>query len=168
MKIPNIEIRYIYNNCIVDWFNQEISKKDFHDFYNMLDKGDAESMRDVIEDQLMSTISFHDSAESFYHGFMVGLLKQSKTHIVKSNRESGNGRGDIFIYTPNIRKKAYILELKASKDAKTLKRDAERALEQIAEKNYAAELKDIGYSDIAVYGIAFYRKNCEVMYGGKI
>ena len=134
----------------------------------MMEKGDGDSIRDVIEDQLIGTISFHDSAESFYHGFMVGLLKQSKTHIVKSNRESGNGRGDIFVYTPNIRKKAYVLELKASKDAKALKKDAERALEQISEKNYAAELKDTGYSDIEVYGIAFYRKNCEVMYGGKI
>ena len=67
-----------------------------------------------------------------------------------------------------MRKKAYILELKVSKEMKSLITDAERALEQIKEKNYAAELEEDGYSDIEVYGIAFYRKNCEVMYGGEI
>ena len=168
MKIPNIEIKYIYNNCIVDWFNTEINKTDFHDFYTMMDKGDAESMRDVIEDQLMRTISFYDSAENFYHGFMAGILNQSKTHIVKSNRESGSGRSDIFVYTPNRRKKAYILELKVSEKMEYLEKDAQKALKQIEEKNYSYELKESGYSDIAVYGIAFYRKNCEVRYGGKV
>ena len=167
MKIPNIEIKYIYNNCIVDWFNTEINKTDFHDFYTMMDKGDAESMRDVIEDQLIRTISFYDSAENFYHGFMAGILNQSKTHIVKSNRESGSGRSDIFVYTPNRRKKAYILALKVSEKMEYLEKDAQKALKQIEEKNYSYELKESGYSDIAVYGIAFYRKNCEVRYGGK-
>ena len=168
LTIPNEEIRYIYDESIVDWFKEEISKKDFHDLYDMMDKGDAESMRDVIEDQLMSTISFYDSAESFYHGFMVGLLNQNKMYRVKSNRESGNGRGDIFIYTQNRRKRAYVLELKVSERMEHLEKDAEKALKQVVEKNYAAELKDTGFSDIVVYGIAFYRKNCEVRYGGKI
>lgn len=134
----------------------------------MMDKGDAESMRDVIEEQLICTISFYDSAENFYHGFMAGILNQSKTHIVKSNRESGSGRSDIFVYTPNRRKKAYILELKVSEKMEYLEKDAQKALKQIEEKNYSYELKESGYSDIAVYGIAFYRKNCEVRYGGKV
>lgn len=167
LMIPNVEVRYIYNNCIVDWFREEIGKKDFHDFYTMMDKGDENGMREVIEEQLMGTISFLDSAENFYHGFMTGILNQSKSHIVKSNRESGNGRGDIFIYTPNRRKRAYILELKVSEKMEYLEKDAKRALKQIEEKKYVSELKENGYSDIVVYGIAFYRKNCEVSYGGQ-
>ncbi len=162
MKIPNIEIRYIYNNSIIDWFNEEISKKDFHDLYEMMDKGDTEQMRDIIEDQLLNTISFYDSAESFYHGFMVGLLNQNKKYRVKSNRESGNGRGDIFIYTQNRRKRAYILELKVSEKMQYLENDAKKALEQVKDRDYAAELRETGFSDIVEYGIAFYRKNCEV------
>lgn len=170
LTIPNEEIRYIYDESIVDWFKEEISKKDFHDFYAMMDKGDEESMRDIIEDQLISTISFYDSAESFYHGFMVGLLNQNKKYRVKSNRESGNGngRGDIFVYTQNRRKRAYVLELKVSDKMEHLEKDAEKALKQVVEKDYAAELRDTGFSDIVVYGIAFYRKNCEVRHGGGI
>jgi hypothetical protein len=35
-------------------------------------------------------------------------------------------------------------------------------LEQIENKKYDYELKQIGYEDILKYGIAFYRKDCMV------
>ena len=39
-------------------------------------------------------------------------------------------------------------------------------MKQIREKEYGAELEDMGYEEIDMYGIAFYRKNCKVSYGG--
>ena len=45
---------------------------------------------------LYSTISYHDNAESFYHGFMTGLLRGAGL-VISSNRENGLGRTDIAI-----------------------------------------------------------------------
>ena len=69
-----------------------IQKEDFRDLYQALENGNSEKVRDILNGQLFSTISFYDSAENFYHGFLTGILSQSEKYLVKSNRESGNGR----------------------------------------------------------------------------
>ena len=46
-----------------------------------------------------------------------------------------------------------------------LEADAERALNQIYEKKYMEELRMEGYRKIDCYGVAFYRKDCEVRFG---
>ena len=53
------------------------------------------------------SISVNDAKEDFYHGMMVGVLRT--LNRVKSNREYGEGRPDIVVYTGN---RAIILELK--------------------------------------------------------
>ena len=67
-----------------------------------MEEGDAEKMRDILGEQLVSTISFYDSAENFYHGFLAGILSQSEDYLVKSNRESGNGRSDLMVMSPSL------------------------------------------------------------------
>ena len=52
-----------------------------------MEEGAAETVRDIINSQLLSTISFYDSAENFYHGFLAGILSQSENYIVQSNRD---------------------------------------------------------------------------------
>ena len=44
---------------------------------------------------LRESISYLDSAENFYHGFVVGVLSRLKGFYVKSKRESGDGRNDL-------------------------------------------------------------------------
>lgn len=168
MKIPNEEIRFIYDNNVREWFREELNKQDFHDFYDMLKNGDTDGMQKVIKSQLGNTISFMDSAENFYHGFMTGLLSQSRAYIVKSNRESGNGRGDIFVFSPDREETAYIFELKTAKNVKHAEDTAKKAVKQIVDMDYASELIDMGYEDICMYGIAFFQKNCRICYGGKV
>jgi len=46
-----------------------------------------------------------------------------------------------------------------------LESDAKRALQQIYDKKYREELRAEGYRRIDCYGIAFYRKDCEVRCG---
>ena len=43
-------------------------------------KGDADKMTEILNGQLFSTISFYDSAENFYHGFLTGILSQSQDY----------------------------------------------------------------------------------------
>ena len=165
VRIPNTEITTIYENTIMDWMNERIGKEDFRDFYNAMEQGDAAKMAEILSGQLFSTISFYDSAEDFYHGFLAGILSQSEKYLVKSNREAGGGRADIMVKSPSLRGRAFVLEVKISDSINELEADAERALEQVYEKKYMDELYAEGYKKVGCYGISFYRKDCEVRYG---
>lgn len=131
-----------------------------------MEDGNAVKMGEILGEQLLSTISFYDSAENFYHGFLAGILSQSENYLVKSNRESGNGQSDIMVKSPSLRGRAFLLEVKVSETIDQLEKDAERAVEQIYENDYMAELRTEGYRNITCYGISFYRKDCEVRFGG--
>ena len=145
VRIPNTEVKTIYQNTILGWFRQNIKKQDFHALYCAMEEGAAETVRDIINSQLLSTISFYDSAENFYHGFLTGILNQSENYLVKSNRESGSGRSDIMLKSPSLRGRAFVLELKVSKRFDDLEGDAKKALQQIYDKGYADELYAEGY-----------------------
>lgn len=164
-RIPNTEVGTIYQNTILNWFRQTIKKQDFHDLYRAMEHGDDKQMRDILNGQLTSTISFYDSAENFYHGFLTGILSQSQDYNVKSNREAGNGRADIMLRSPSLRGRSFILELKVSEHIDNLEVDAAKALQQIYDKNYIEELRTEGYRNIDCYGISFYRKDCEIRFG---
>lgn len=165
VRIPNVEIKTVYQNTILQWFREEIEKQDFQDLYRAMEDGNAERMREVLGEQLLSVISFYDSAENFYHGFLTGILSQSSRYRVKSNRESGNGRSDIIVKSPSLRGRSFILEVKVSDSMDALETDAEDALRQIYDKKYMEELRTEGYRKIDCYGISFYRKDCEVRFG---
>ncbi|MDO4305912.1 MAG: AAA family ATPase [Eubacteriales bacterium] len=162
VRIPNVEIKTIYQNTILNWFRENIKKQDFRDLYHAMENKDADKMSEILNEQLISTISFYDSAENFYHGFLAGILSQSERYLVKSNRESGKGRSDLMVKSPSLRGKAFICEVKISKEIDDLEKDAEAAVQQIHDKGYIAELQTEGYRDIICYGISFYRKDCEV------
>ena len=163
--IPNTEVKTIYQNTILGWFRKSIEKQDFRDLYRAMEEGDAEKMTDILNVQLFPIISFYDSAENFYHGFLAGILSQSQDYLVKSNRESGNGRSDIMVRSPSLRGRAFVLELKVSASIDDLEADAEKALKQIYDKRYMDELRTEGYRKIGCYGVSFYRKDCEVRLG---
>lgn len=163
LSIPNTEVKYIYKNMILKWFQETIKKQDFSDLFSAIEDGDTEKIQDIITEQLAATISFHDYAENFYHGFLAGILSRSQKYIVKSNREQGNGRSDISMYTPSRRGRAFVLELKVSKSMDALEKDCRKGLEQIDQQKYEQELHMDGYQHVNSYAIAFFQKDCEVM-----
>lgn len=165
VRIPNVEIKSIYQNTILNWFRDNIKKQNFHNLYQAMEEGNAEKMEAILGEQLVSTISFYDSAENFYHGFLAGILSQSENYLVKSNRESGNGRSDLMIKSPSLRGRAFIIEVKVSDGIHELEKDAKKAVKQIYERNYMEELRTEGYRKIDCYGISFYKKDCAVCYG---
>ncbi|MGN0144735.1 MAG: PD-(D/E)XK nuclease domain-containing protein, partial [Clostridium sp.] len=130
--------------------------------YTAVIDGDVEKFQEILNELLQSTISFNDAYENFYHGFVTGVLSGMKGYIVKSNRESGNGRSDIFMKPVSIFKKCIILELKVCSRPKELFTLCDEALNQIEKNKYDSDLKEEGYEDIIKYGIAFYRKDCVI------
>lgn len=161
-RIPNVEVKTVYQTTILNWFRSKIKKENFQTLYRAMEDGNTEKVRDILNDQLFSVISFYDNAENFYHGFLTGILSQSENYLVKSNRESGNGRSDIIVKSPSLRGRAFIVEVKVSSSIDDLDNDAEKALQQIYDKKYVGELRTEGYRKIGCYGISFFRKDCEV------
>lgn len=163
LSIPNVEIRSVYKNTILTWFDKKIRKTEMSSLFIAIEEGDCETFGSFVSDQLLDTISFFDYAENYYHGFLAGLLKTSQKYLIYSNRESGDGRPDILMKTPSVRGGAVILELKVAGEFGQMEDCCRNALKQIEERNYVAELKTEGYSRIQKYGICFYRKECLVM-----
>ena len=172
MVIPNRETRYIYSQKIMGWFDQEIVKKsDRSVLFEAMKNGDAEGFEQEINKLLTPSISYMDSYENFYHGFMTGILSGSDIYMVKSNRESGDGRSDILMKTGNVFEKAFVIELKAVRQEgkkpvtmEMMDEAAEEAINQIDDLSYADALLEDGYGNIGRYGISFFKKRCRVHY----
>ena len=162
MAIPNSEVRYVYKNAVLRWFEERTEKKELKPLYESLLNGKADELAEILSENLMETISFYDYQESYYHGFLAGMLKNIGNYIVQSNRESGNGRPDILVRYPSVRGKAVIIEIKVSKTYQGMEEKCDEALNQIEEQKYEEALRQEGYQDILKYGVAFYRKECLV------
>ena len=162
MKIPNIEIATIYENSISYWFEQRMKETDRSPLKHALEAGDCEAAENFISEQLFHAISYYDYAENFYHGFMAGLLVNIGGYLVRSNRESGNGRPDIVMTESKFKGRAMILELKISDTLKDMEKKCEEALTQIEEQQYAVPLEEDGYQPILKYAICFFKKGCIV------
>lgn len=166
LTIPNEEVKYIFRTKILSWFDEKVKERDRSKLFTALVNLDVETVEEEIVDMLLETISFNDAYESFYHGFLAGILSGMKGYIVKSNREGGAGRSDLFVKPVTRRKPAYVLEFKVAEKFKQLDRKADEALLQIEERGYARELEDDGYEVVYRYGISFCGKDCIVKLGG--
>jgi hypothetical protein len=167
LKIPNKELEIIFYDKVQEWFNKRIAAKDLRAFFDAILSGDVETFQRELSILLAESISFMDSAENFYHGFMLGVLSRLDGYRVKSNRESGHGRSDLALYSVNGREyNAVIFEFKPAKRVDMLPAASEDALKQIDDNDYAAYWdKEEGYKNILKYGIGFCGKRCEVKKG---
>jgi len=160
LSIPNREVKYIFRTKILKWFEDKVKAKDLSILYTSIFDKDSDTFQKELNNLLKETISFNDAYENFYHGFVVGVLANMHDHIVKSNRETGNGRCDIYIKSLSIFDPAVIIELKICDSPKDMFKRCDEALLQIEEKKYDLDLKEEGYEKIIKYGISFYRKDC--------
>ncbi|NFL88070.1 AAA family ATPase [Clostridium botulinum] len=162
LKIPNKEVKYIFKNKILKWFHDKVKVKNLSKMYSAIFSKDVETFQKELNAMLRQTISFNDAYENFYHGFTLGVLANMHDFLVKSNREAGDGRSDIFIKSLSIFEPCVILELKVCDKPKDIFKKCDEALAQIDAKNYEEELKEEGYENIIKYGISFYRKDCVI------
>ncbi|MBE6842417.1 MAG: AAA family ATPase [Ruminococcus sp.] len=160
--IPNIEISTIYRSTIMQWFEEKLNSTPRNELFDALLNEDTETIEDTLSDWLDETISYYDSKENYYHGFLTGMLTGFKGYTVKSNRESGDGRPDILIMERKKHLVAIIIEIKVADRFPHLSSKCDEALLQINEKRYDAELIEDGFKKIIKYGISFNGKACMV------
>ena len=163
IKIPNWEVDYIFREKVLNWFDEKIKETDRSALFAAIVTGDTETFTRELQGLLQQTISFHDFYENFYHGFVAGVLTGIKGYIIKSNREGGKGRSDIFISPISREEEAFVLEFKVATSIGELQGKAKEAVQQIVDRKYEQELRDLGYIKIKRYGIAFFAKDCLVI-----
>lgn len=163
MSIPNTEVRYIYKVKILEWSRERLKEKNLSDFYDSMVSADVKKFQSELTKLLREAISFYDNKEAFYHGFLLGLMERMDGYAVSLNRESGDGRYDILLKSPDIEKAVLVFELKVAGSYQELPMAAGKAIGQIFEKHYGEELIRDGYTSVLCFGIAFYKKNCMVM-----
>ncbi len=161
MVIPNLEVRRCYRKIIRNYFKSHTSKNvNKSRLYAYLLEGKADEFAESVTEIMEDTISFYDTAENFYHGFLAGILTGYEGYRVKSNRENGNGRTDLTILQKRPRETAVIIEFKVCGSEEELEKTAEKALEQIENRKYDSEIRMDRYKNILKYGIAFCKKEC--------
>ena len=159
LVIPNKEVYEIYKQSFMSYFEDYTTSKK-NELYQELVDGDAKKVNLLLNDILLRSISYFDNQESFYHGFLVGLLND---YEVVSNRESGNGRFDVCVLPENILGTVVLIECKHSISEDDLIDDAKEGARQIVEKKYLEEHRFKKYENAIGYGMSFYKKQCYIV-----
>ena len=162
-RIPNKEVRneLIKVSQSVTYGKDILDNESYEKFLISLVEGNKEYIEEYLNDLLMSA-SYYDTYENFYHGYLLGLFSGflNDRFIVKSNRESGNGRYDVMIMKKD-RSFGIIVEIKVSKNGEE-ESIATEALEQIEKLEYINELKLESVDNILKYAIVFVEKKAIV------
>ena len=166
LRLPNAEIKRIYNTEILSWIRSKQSGNIISEIEKAVYLNDPKRLQEALRKYMVTSISFYDgAAEGFYHGMVLGLVASLSTkYYIRSNRESGEGRFDLQLEPKDKVLPGILMEFKAVSvsEKDKLSELAEEALAQTEDKNYQRELEDRGVSDIVSYGIAFSGKNVEV------
>ena len=164
LRIPNREVQHIFKQQVLSWFKDKVraETEKLTNLYAAFETGDVETIKEILDEQLLDTVSFYDAHESFYHGFLLALLSTCANWNVSSNIETGKGRSDILVSRKD-RKIGFVVEVKDVKDEEKLDAACEAALRQIDERDYTAILRRFRVKEIHKYGIAFWDKECRVV-----
>ena len=169
LVIPNREIRNIITNHILKMFKENVKDdgKTVSDLCDALLNQNPEKVELIFTEYMKKTISIRDTfaqkptKENFYHGLLLGILGFKENWSVISNRESGDGFGDILIRIED-EDVGIVIEVKYADDG-NLQGECEKALQQMLDIRYTEALEQEGIHTIIKYGIACYRKKCKVL-----
>ncbi len=170
LAIPNYEVKTVFQDIIINWINTDIKiKQTFlietakNLINNEIDKFEK-GFKCIIGD----TFSYFDTKgepENVYQSYVLGLLAIiGDDYIIKSNRESGEGRYDILLIPHDKTKYGIVIEIKQidrdEKDDiqdfnKKIDNKIKEAKKQIDKNKYYMELIDNKITNIIKLPIVF-------------
>ena len=169
VKIPNYEIKFLFQNIIREWFNDKVIGNNLNTILKDLVTLNLEEFEEKFKQLVIEMFSFMDvgknTAENFYHAFVLGMLVGLKdSYYVKSNRESGFGRYDIMLEPKDKNGNSFVMEFKVLEDEeeKTIEDTIENAKKQIEERRYVDDLEERGYTNITKMVFAFKGKEVKM------
>ena len=170
VKLPNYEIKFLFQQIIDDWFRNKVIGNDLKSILKDLVTLNIEEYEEKFKILVREMFSYMDvgenTAENFYHAFVLGMLVGLKdSYYVNSNRESGMGRYDIMLEPKDKNGNSFIMEFKVYKEEKekTIEETIENAKKQIEEKGYEQNLRERGFSNITKMVYAFKGKEVKMV-----
>lgn len=119
--IPNYEIKTVFQDTIIEWIQTDIKiiKSLLQDTANYLINNNIQEFEIGFKQIIGDTFSYYDTAknnEYIYHSYILGLLAIiGDDYIIKSNKESGEGRYDIMLIPHDKSKNGVVIEIKQIK-----------------------------------------------------
>ena len=169
VKIPNYEIKILFQDIVRSWFNDKVVGNDLRSILKdlvELNLSEFEKKFRVLVREMFSYMDVgENTAENFYHAFVLGMLVGLKdTYYVNSNRESGFGRYDIMLEPRDKNGNSFIIEFKVADDFEdeTIEEVLTSAKKQIEEKKYESNLRERGFTNITKMVFAFKGKECKM------
>ena len=160
LVIPNYELKIIFKKTIIEWIETDIKvvKSLLQDTANYLITNKIRKFEIGFKQIIGDTFSYYDTAknhEYVYHSYILGLLAIiGDDYIIKSNKESGEGRYDIMLVPRGHAslQNGVIIEIKQIKKQrkneiekdfiKRINKQIELAKNQINKNKYYKELID--------------------------
>lgn len=150
LRIPNYEIHILFRKFILDWLGigMNVQVSTLLNLINTLSQNRIKAFEKHFKQIMSDTFSYFDvnkQAEKVWQAYVLGLLAiGSDEYIIKSNRESGDGRYDILMI-PRTDKNLYgvVMEIKAMDKKATatqIDKMLSQALAQIQSNQYYKEL----------------------------
>ena len=169
VKIPNYEIKFLFQNIIRDWFNDKVIGNNLNTILKDLVTLKLDEFEQKFKVLVRQMFSFMDvgenTAENFYHAFVLGMLVGLKdSYYVNSNRESGYGRYDIMLEPKDKNGNSFIMEFKVYREEKEkdINDTIENAKKQIEERKYEENLQEKGFTNITKMVFAFKGKEVKM------
>jgi len=170
LKIPNYEIKYVFKNIILKWLSVDIKirKTLLEETTKYLINNEIAKFEKGFKKIIGDTFSYFDingEPENVYQSYVLGLLAIiGDDYIIKSNRESGDGRYDILLIPHDKTKYGIVIEIKQivrnpNDDSETFNKKIDdkikEAKKQIDKNKYYMELIDNKISKIIKLPIVF-------------
>ena len=150
LTIPNREISAAYKQFVNSDFGRGDPSSGINAFLSVfLESKGSEILEYSLQDLTLGLVSCHDLArlpEAVFHAFVLGLLANLRSiYDIRSNAESGLGRADILMIPKGTTyPTAFVIEFKSIGQKENIEKAAQRALEQVREKQYDAPVVSMG------------------------
>lgn len=165
VRVPNQEVWKAFQELTA--FYLQVDEYEIGTMLGYLKTGDIDKFAEAYRKVLLELPSYHDlKDENSYHMMMLGMCTfLRRDYDVRSNRESGGGRGDILLYAKKPALPNLVLEFKYTKDhSKDLEELAMDAVRQIKEKNDYADMQ----GETVLIGLAHCGKQASVVWEKQI
>ena len=169
VKLPNYEINLLFEDMVEEWFANKVIGNDLNSILKDLVELNLDEFEIKFQKLVEEMFSYmdvgKDTAENFYHAFVLGMLVGLKdSYYVNSNRESGMGRYDIMLEPQDKSKNSFVIEFKVANNMResTIEDVVESAKKQIEERDYESNLRERGFNNITKMVFAFKGKECKM------
>ena len=170
LKIPNYEIKFVFQNIILKWLSVDVKIRRtlLEDTTKHLINNEIVKFEKGFREIIGDTFSYFDTKgepENVYQSYVLGLLAIiGDDYIIKSNRESGEGRYDLMLVPHDKSRYGIVIEIKqiarAGNENEQTFRDRidkkiNEAMSQIDKNQYYKELVDNKIPNIIKLPIVF-------------